>query len=53
MHLENSAQSPEVYDDCPWSAEKELLSDCFCVNLSLMSLGQVLSDPETINLYHG
>lgn len=52
MHLENSAESPGVNDDSPQSAEEEeLLSDCFCVNLGLVSPGQVLSDPEAVNLY--
>lgn len=53
MHLENSAESPGVHDDSPQSAEEEeLLSDWFCVNPGLVSPGQVLSDPEAINLYH-
>lgn len=53
MHLENSAESPGVHGDSPQSAEeKELLSDWFCVKPGLVSPGQVLSDPEAVNLYH-
>lgn len=46
-------ESPGVNDDSPQSAEEEeLLSDWFCISVGLVSPGQVLSEPEAVNLCH-